>query len=341
MKLYINLLPFASIVPTFSWVITPGSITARPATALRNYAPYEVAYAAYNTENENYDDAENDEATTVETINESYDVDNENSAHTLKSNVYIAQPLCEESGKPVGEEVAIKVSTNHGDMAREAEIYDTLDSDKFVEKHEYLEPTHEKDASAIVMELGSTDMKDYIQENAPLGRLEINEKAMEAVEILAEVHNTGHVWCEMKAENLVIVDDGDLKGIDVESVTLQGSLNIFHTPGGTPPEFAIEALDKFNLPMKPSFDIWGLGMFLYQLAVGEHYYTGKYQVNDHQGIFEYLKAEKNLDLSKLDILQVDSTLRDLIHQCLKFDPNLRPTIHEVQSHPFFASASDP
>lgn len=81
------------------------------------------------------------------------------------------------------------------------------------------------------------------------------------------------------------------------------------------------------MEMEYSFDIWSLGMVLYELAMGEHYFEG----GDNIKVCMELK---NSDCVTIDAVS-DPSLKDLIGQCLQFNKDARPSIQQVKQHPFF------
>jgi serine/threonine protein kinase len=89
--------------------------------------------------------------------------------------------------------------------------------------------------------------------------------------------------------------------------------------------------------MEYNYDIWSLGMALYELSNGgAHYYEG---VTDEIVV---VKGQKDLNRTLtnggLDMRQkhqsFDYLLKDLIYRCLSVEPTDRPTIEEVQAHLF-------
>lgn len=336
-----------SMSSTTAFTIIPTRTTRSP-TFLNNYDPntgtQEIIPAADNSNsnsNSMHDKSENREGTTtVEEIKENYivsDRDAEVNTNTPKADVFKAFRKDEVTGEAVGDEVVIKLSKNHQGMERESQNYDALDSDLFVEKHEFYEPAEEGDASAMVLEAAETDLTRYINANIPLSTEDLKQKAKGVVDILVELHEKNVVWTEVKTCNFVVLaDNGEVRGIDLESATYVGTPNIMHTAAGTPPEFAVEHLAGRNANMELSFDIWSLGMVLYQLAVGENYFAPRFELTDFEGIFTFLKENEELDFTKLNATATDPRLKELIISCLAFDPAARPTIQQIREHPFFA-----
>jgi len=259
-------------------------------------------------------------------------------AKTEKSEVFSAQRRDEVTGEAVGDHFMIKVSPNHDGMKREAEAYRALASYLFVVKYESYPPTSaEGDVSAIVMEAGLTDLTKYINNmGKPLTPEDVHVKANRMVDVLMLMHEKNIVWCDMKTCNFVVMKNGEIKGIDLESATWAGTPNYMHTAACAPPEYAVEHLQKRNMHMQTSFDIWSLGMALYHLAVGEHYFAPYCSLTDENQLFTLLKDAKQLDFTKLHATNHCVGLKEVIIACLEVDPNLRPSIEQIKAHPFFA-----
>ena len=144
-----------------------------------------------------------------------------------KSTIYKGYKKCDETGQPTGDAVAIKVSGNTQAFVREARNFHIVDDELFVETHEYIEPLdddeeHECDIlhqgnGALVMELGSQDLKGYLNQNGPLVGEELRSVARRCVECVENLHRNGMVWTEMKSENFIRQECGTVKGIDLES----------------------------------------------------------------------------------------------------------------------------
>jgi calcium-dependent protein kinase len=84
-----------------------------------------------------------------------------------------------------------------------------------------------------------------------------------------------------------------------------------------------------------SFDVWGLGLTLFEIAVGEPLFTLQ-RTYDVEYIKERLKypdgiiAEANKKMWK-----VESGARSIIRQCLVVDPERRGSCEEMLQHAYF------
>jgi serine/threonine protein kinase len=262
-----------------------------------------------------------------------------------KSYVYKAF-RCNVNGDPQGDPVIVKISANTEALERESQNYDTIgDNNKsnlFVSVLDYLpeaDPTTAKfqDKSAIVMERGTQDLKSFIQDNGPLEGKQLQETAENTARCVEAVHNRNMVWTEIKAENFVMAEDGtSVKGIDLESAVPVKENPIDHSLEAAPPEFAVAFLcgREPGMEMEQSFDVWSLGMLLYELATGKHYFEDKQDEKGELCKVRIASTLKNMEEVNLDNEQMDSQLKDLIQQCLTIEPEQRPNLQQVLEHPY-------
>lgn len=284
---------------------------------------------------------------------------------TNRSMIYRAY-LSDAEGKPTGTELAIKV-TDEETLVRENRNYDLVTfgpiSGRFVNKVDYLTELNANfdiqtasgdlvNQSALVMEAGRGDLKDILQERNFRG-LEgraLRDAAKAAAKCVLAMHSHGYVWTDVKTDNFVLFgseegattgSDSDskvgsdavstVKGIDVESAVPLWSDPISYSLDACPPEFMRglddEGYDE-DFVLQFSFDIWGYGMVLYEIATGRRYFYGK---GARQMNRELSSEDFEADVSDVP----DEKLRDLIQQCLSSDPKKRPNILQVLRHPYF------
>lgn len=259
-----------------------------------------------------------------------------------KSKIYKAF-LADSDGLPVGDSLTVKMSNNWEAIERESGNYDRITKSgfargKFVQLIDFL-PTASTETrkfsnlSALVMERGSIDMKRYLQMNGALEGKDLRDAASSAAQCLQAVHQSGLVWTDMKTENFVVTDKGDVKGIDLESAMPVRDNPVDYSPEATPPEFAKAFLagDGPYFELQYNYDMWSLGMFLYELATGRGYFDGK---NPMQ-ITKLLRLEPTIEL---DNVNLDGKLKDLVRQCLQVDARKRPNIAQVLLHPYFLTS---
>jgi len=126
-----------------------------------------------------------------------------------------------------------------------------------------------------------------------------------------------------------VAEDGKIKGIDLESAMPVRDNPVDYSPEATPPEFAKAFLagEGPYFVLDYNYDLWSLGMMLYELATGSGYFDGKSPLV----ITRLLQKEPEIELDAVE----DSKLRDLIGQCLQLNSKKRPNILQVLLHPYF------
>ena len=261
-----------------------------------------------------------------------------------KSMIYDAY-RSDTNGLPSGPTLTVKVSPNVVAVSRESINYDKvkrgLFSGQFVTKIEFL-PRAKGSAKgmdrqcALIIESGERDLKAVLVDRKGRG---LEGRAMRnaascAAQCVQAMHTSGLVWTDLKAENFVVLKDSkdmaDTKGIDLESAIRRGGNPVDYSPEACPPEFAIEFLQGrgCDFVLDYSYDVWSYGMLLYELSVGQPYFSAK----NPGAITKALRSpnfEANLDKVK------DDKLRDLVGQCLRYDPKKRPGVPQILLHPFF------
>jgi hypothetical protein len=260
-----------------------------------------------------------------------------------KSNIYKAF-RADKDGLPVGDSLTCKLSQNAEAIEREAKNYEKITKSglargQFVQLVDFF-PTAStttkkfRNLSALVMERGSLDLKRYLQMNGALQGKDLRNAASAAAQCLQAVHQSGLVWTDMKTENFVMTDKGAVKGIDLESAMPVRDNPVDYSPEATPPEFATAFLegDGPYFVLEYNYDMWSLGMLLFELATGSGYFQGQTPMK----ITKALRASPKIDLSEID--GVDSKLKDLMQQCLQTDPRKRPNIAQVLLHPYFLTS---
>lgn len=260
----------------------------------------------------------------------------------------------DRDGNPYGDKLAVKVSNDCELLSRENDVYNKvtfgLFPGRFVKKIQFMSEINAEPASAsltnkcaLVIEGGRKDLQAILAERGGRG-LEgraLRDAAVAAAECIQAMHSSGVVWTDLKASNFVVVgneigDRGSLpgvKGIDVESGERAKSNPIMYSATACPPEFARAFLDKqaSNFVLEYSYDIFGYGLFLYELATGS-----TYGVNNPTGQMKMLAAEDfEADLRPIE----DDKLRNLMQQCLQNDPRKRPNILQILLHPYFTTTA--
>jgi len=268
-----------------------------------------------------------------------------------KSTICNAYAAGRDGVTPSGPLLTLKVSSNIDTITREASNYDKITGGlfggQFVSKIDFVtDPGGDfLGKNVIVMETGAADLKQLLSDRGGGGLRgrAMRDAASAACACLQAVHSSGMVWTDLKAENFVTTDDSrtvtddrlglrGMRGIDLESAIRRGGNPVDYSPEACPPEFAkmFVAGDGADFVLKTSYDMWSLGMLLYELSVGKGYFEGK-------------SPSQTTKLLALEGFKVnteaveDKKLRDLINSLLRPKPQGRPGISQVLLSPFFTT----
>jgi len=255
----------------------------------------------------------------------------------------------DEDGLPLGDverdALTIKLSSNNEALEREASNYKVISRKgfargQFVELLDYLSADELKSnskrtsQSALVMERGAQDLKYYLaQEHAGdgLSGKKLREAAAAAAQCVQAAHASGLVWTDMKTENFVVTENGEFRGIDLESAIPVGQNPVDYSPEACPPEFAKAFLagEGPYFALQKNYDIWSFGMMCYEMATGGGYFDNKSPIQ----ITRALAIMEELEIP--DDVEIDGRMKSLIQSCLQVDPKKRPSIAQVMLHPYF------
>ena len=268
-----------------------------------------------------------------------------------KSNIWEAYRANDDNGLPNGDPpVCVKISSNLEAVSREYENYRKLSflgistRGQFVNCLEFF-PVAGYDKRfrgqcALVLEMGARDLKSYLDARGKLSGNELRDACVSAAQCVQALHNVGLVWTDLKTENFVVMGDGEVKGIDLESAMPVGDNPVDYSPEACPPEFADAFLsgDGPYFELSTSYDIWSLGMMMLELATGGGYFDGKNPAQITKMLRDFSLYEDRLDVSAYTDEIEDEKLKDLISRCLSTDPKKRPSSAQVLIHPYFLAA---
>ena len=246
----------------------------------------------------------------------------------------------DDKGFPKGDALTVKLSSNVESIEREADNYRKVTSGRktglFVKYYDYVVPAGTSapfnTQCALVMERGEEDLKAFIARNGPLEGKQLREAAITAIRCLQAVHAANLVWTDLKTENFVVqTSKGTVfRGIDLESAMPIRENPVDYSPEACPPEFADAFLSGTGpyFVLEYNYDIWSLGMMLFEMSTGESVFEG---VSPAQ-ITKTLKSPGYV----VNVSAVpDEKLRDLVASCLQTDPVRRPKLTQVFIHPYF------
>lgn len=156
----------------------------------------------------------------------------------------------------------------------------------------------------------------------------MKQVSREILKGLAEIHELGYIYRDLKPSNIVITHEGKIKLCDYGLVTRHKIID--DSICGTPEYMAPERLNerRSKLPLDPSIDIWSFGILLYELLMGEVPFTlGKNidkLVEKMYGGYTYISES------------YPSECRHLIFNILNTNPKKRFSLSKILEHSFYS-----
>jgi hypothetical protein len=153
----------------------------------------------------------------------------------------------------------------------------------------------------------------------------------EVLEGLAQIHGTNKIHRDIKSDNILVGSDGTIKLADFGyTAQLTNTTGKRKTICGTPYWMAPELIQGFEYGQE--VDVWSLGILCLELADGAPPY-----LSEPPGKALYL-----IVLQGVSGLQNrgawSAKFNDFVDQCLRRDPEARPTIMQLRQHPFLECA---
>jgi len=160
--------------------------------------------------------------------------------------------------------------------------------------------------------------------------------ARQMVEGISFLHLNHQLHRDIKPGNVLVNSDGDVKltdfGIAKDLGSTQGACDTFV---GTPVFMSPERLtgDDYSFPV----DIWACGLIVLCLAQGV---ASPYPASVSSSLVRLCRAVAKDPAPSLDAVpEITEEAKFFVSTTVNKDPNLRPTVLELRSHPFLQTAA--
>ncbi len=226
-------------------------------------------------------------------------------------------------------QVAIKVLVNHGKTKSNQELNDRLRKEALAmvaARHRYvirIEDFHSLDALCYLsMEYAAEgDLRKYVtSRNGKLQPLQAERLFMQMVEALCAVHKSGIVHRDIKPDNILVLNDQEVRLGDFGTAVLPGdpdSIEELKRGVGTFSYMAPEVLE--GIEYSESADLYALAVTFYELLAGKHPFEGvplmkQLTVRQNQNIIPITKLAPN----------ISANFGTVLMKCMSYNKSERP-----------------
>lgn len=226
-------------------------------------------------------------------------------------------------------QVALKVLVNHGKTKSNQEINERLRKEALAmvaARHRYvirIEDFHSLDSLCYLsMEYAPEgDLRRYVSTTGgKLPALQAERLFMQIVEALCAVHKSGIIHRDIKPDNILVLDDQEVRLGDFGTAILPGdesSIEELRKGVGTFSYMAPEVLE--GIEYSESADIYSLAVTFYELLTGKHPFEGV-------PLMKQLTVRQNNNITPINKLvpNISPNFATAIMKCLSYNKNERP-----------------
>ncbi|KAJ3774883.1 kinase-like domain-containing protein [Lentinula raphanica] len=179
------------------------------------------------------------------------------------------------------------------------------------------------------------NMLNYVLQEGPLDPDEILFYSSEITEAISVLHDSKIEHRDIHPANIMIGRDGHVVLTGFESARNHGnesSLTKENQDQKSPRDCEYRAPELLlRWEHDNLVDCWGIGCLLYFMAYGKHLFP-LVGIDQAQIYKQVLRGESS---AVVNDGRMDSTAFDLMLQCLKRNPRLRPDVAEIKQHEYF------
>lgn len=224
------------------------------------------------------------------------------------------------------EKASISKARQRQKFMAEVKIHKVLHHTNIVKFEGYFE---DSDFVYIILEIcPNQTLNDLMKRRKRITELETQCYLAQVLSSLRYLHSHRVIHRDIKLGNIFLSEKMEVKMGDfglAAKLEFEGEKK--RTICGTPNYIAPEILDGKN-GHSYEVDIWSFGVLMYTLLIGKP----PFETNDVKTTYRRIKMNA---YSFPDHVTLTPEAKDLIEKILVTDPVLRPTISDIEEHPFF------
>lgn len=187
----------------------------------------------------------------------------------------------------------------------------------------------------MIMEFcGGGELLEYIKKRGQIDEFTAREIFKQIVSAISYVHNRGVIHRDLKLENVLFLEKGNLvvKVVDF-GIAGKNTTNVHEsTTAGSIAYMPPEVISHEDTSADPAIDVWALGCILYAMLLGRLPFYGADEEAFKESICEtepMFNVSVEKDGKDLPPPALSKEVKDLIRQMLDKDPKKRATVFQI------------